>query len=322
MLRRDMLMAASLFATGLPATARAQAWSPDGPVRVVVPFPPGAGIDVLARQLANVVQADLGQPMVVENRPGGGTLVATDAMLRTAPDGQAVLMVANSFTVNPSLHRPSPYDPLRQFTPLALLTEVPHVLVAHPAVAGDFTEFLEKAHRPGPGLSFGSNGQGTSLHLGAEHLKLLAGLNATHVPYRGTPQVMTDLIAGRVDYMYGNLPDVLPMLRDGRLRALALAAPRRSGFLPAVPTLGELGFPAAISDSWYGVVMPAGGRPEVAARLSAAWLAALRRPEVATKLRDQGFDILAQGPDGFATRIRRDVGVYAEVIRVAQLKPE
>ena len=319
MLRRCVLMAAALLAA---PRARAQGWSPEAPLRLVVPFPPGAGIDVLARQLAGVVQGELGQTIVLDNRPGGGTLVATEAMLRTPPDGQAMLMVANSFTVNPSLHRPSPYDPLRQFTPHALLTEVPHVLVAHPALAVDFAEFLAEGRRPGPGLSFGSNGQGTSLHLGAEHLKLLAGLNATHVPYRGTPQVMTDLIAGRVDYMYGNLPDVLPMLRDGRLRALALAAPKRSAFLPDLPTLGELGFPAAISDSWYGVVMPAGGRPEVAARLSAAWLAALGRPEVAAKLREQGFDILGQGPEGFATRIRRDTGVYAEVIRVAQLKPE
>ncbi len=319
MLRRDVLLATLLLAA---PRVRAQSWSPDGPLRVVVPFPPGAGIDVLARQLAGAVQADLGAPLVVENRPGGGTLVATEAMLRTPPDGQAMLMVANSFTVNPSLHRPSPYDPLRQFTPLALLTEVPHVLVAHPALAASFADFLEKGRRPGPGLSFGSNGQGTSLHLGAEHLKLLAGLNATHVPYRGTPQVLTDLLAGRVDWMYGNLPDVLPMLRDGRLRALALAAPKRSGFLAEVPTLGELGFPAAISDSWYGVVMPAGGRPEVAARLGAAWLGALARPELRAKLLDQGFDILGQGPEGFATRIRRDVGLYAEVIRVAQLKPK
>ncbi|MDO9708974.1 tripartite tricarboxylate transporter substrate-binding protein [Paracraurococcus lichenis] len=318
MLRRTALISAALLAAG---PAHAQGWSPTGPVRVVVPFPPGAGIYLLARLLAGAAQPGLGQPVVVENRPGGGTLVATEAMLRTPPDGQAVLMVANSFTVNPSLHQPSPYDPLRHFTPLALLTEVPHVLVAHPALAGSFAEFLEKARRPGPGLSFGSNGQGTSLHLGCEHLKLLAGLNATHVPYRGTPQVMTDLVAGRVDWMYGNLPDVLPMIRDGRLRALALAAPKRSAFLPDLPTLGELGFPAAVSDSWYGVVMPAGGRPEVAARHSAAWLGALRQPEVTAKLRDQGFDILAEGPEGFAARLRRDVAVYAEVIRVAQLQP-
>jgi tripartite-type tricarboxylate transporter receptor subunit TctC len=272
--------------------------------------------------LAPAAGAALGQNVVVENRPGGGTLVATEAMMRTAPDGQSLLMVANSFTVNPSLHQPSPYDPLRNFTPLALLTEVPHVLTVHPAVASSFAEFLQKGRAPGAGFSMGSNGQGTSLHLGAEQLKWLAGLNATHVPYRGTPQELTDLIAGRIDWIYGNLPDVLPMLRDGRLRALALAAPTRSSFLPELPTLGELGFPAAISDSWYGVVMPAGGRPEVAARQSQAWLGALLEPAMKAKLEGLGYGVLGQGPEGMITRIRRDVAVYAEVIRVAQLKPE
>ena len=147
-MRRCMLMAAGLLAA---PTARAQDWSPRGPLRLVVPFPPGAGIDVLARQLAGVVQGELGQTMVVDNRPGGGTLVATEAMLRTPPDGQAMLMVANSFTVNPSLHRPSPYDPLRQFTPLALLTEVPHVLVVHPSVATDFADSSPGPAAPAPG---------------------------------------------------------------------------------------------------------------------------------------------------------------------------
>jgi tripartite-type tricarboxylate transporter receptor subunit TctC len=322
MLRRSFLASVTLLAA--PGLARAQdrRWNPGGPVRLVVPFPPGASIDLVARLLANVAQPALQQNVVVENRPGGGTLVATEAMLRTPPDGQAVLIVANSFTINPSLHKPAPYDPLRQFAPLALLTEVPHVLVAHPSVASSFAEFLELARKPGRGLSFGSNSQGTSLHLGAEHLKMLAGLNATHVPYRGTPQVMTDLLAGRVDYMYGNLPDVLPAIREGKLRALALAAPKRSTFLPDLPTLGELGFPAAISDSWYGMVMPAGGRPEVAARHSEVWLAALRQPDVQAKLSDRGFDILDQGPNEFTTRIRRDMAVYAEVVQAAQLTPD
>jgi tripartite-type tricarboxylate transporter receptor subunit TctC len=319
MLRRDVLLAALLLAA---PRVRAQSWTPDGPLRVVVPFPPGAGIDVLARQLAGAVQADLGAPVVVENRPGGGTLVATEAMLRTPPDGQAMLMVANSFTVNPSLHKPAPYDPLRQFTPLALLTEVPHVLVVHPALATDFAGFLEKARRPGSGLSFGSNGQGTSLHLGAEHLKLLAGLNATHVPYRGTPQVLTDLIAGRVDWMYGNLPDVLPMLRDGRLRALALAAPKRSGFLAEVPTLGELGFPAAISDSWYGVVMPAGGRPEVVARLSQALLKVGEDKNLQEQYKQLGCDAEFLTPAQTVEKVKSDHAKWGKIIKDANIKAE
>jgi tripartite-type tricarboxylate transporter receptor subunit TctC len=259
---------------------------------------------------------------VVENRPGAGTLVATDAMRHTAPDGFAALMVANSFTINPSLHRPAPYEPLRHFTPLALLTETPHVLVARPGLAPDFAAFVARARQPGAGLSFGSPGQGTSHHLGAEQLKLLAGLNATHVPYRVTAQAMADLIAGRVDYLYGNLPDVLPSIRDGKVQALGVAAPHRSALLPDLPTLGELGYPTAISDSWFGIVMPAGGRPEVIQRHVEVWLAALRQPEAEAKLREQGYEILGQGPEALTERIRRDLAVYSEVIARAQLKPE
>jgi len=311
---RRALLAAAL----LPAASHAQPdWSPAAPVRVVVPFPPGAGIDILARILAQAVQPALGQPAIVENRPGAGTLIATEAMARTPPDGLAVLFVANSFVINPHLRPVATYDPLRDFAPVALLTVVPHVLVVHPAVAGDFAGFLARARQPGAGLSFGSNGSGTSLHLGAENLKMLAGLNTTHVPYRGTPQVMTDLIAGRVDWMLGNLPDVLPAIRDGKLRALAMAAPQRTAFLPEVPTTAELGFPAVVSDSNYGVVLPAGARPEVVARHTEAWLATLRRVEVRAKLEDQGFEILALGPAEFAAKIRRDGVMYAAVVKAA-----
>lgn len=311
---RRALLAAGL----LPLGAAAQpAWSPSGPVRVVVPFPPGAGIDSLARVLAQAVAPALGQPAVIENRPGAGTLIATEAMMRSAPDGQSLLFVANSFVINPSLRQAATYDPLRDFTPVALFTIVPHVLVVHPSVAGDFAGFLAKARTPGAGLTFGSNGSGTSLHLGAEQLNMLAGLGSTHVPYRGTPQVMTDLLAGRVHWMYGNLQDVLSLVREGKLNALAMAAPSRTPFLPGVPTTAELGFPAAVTDSNYGLVLPAGARPEVVARHAEAWLATLRRPDVTAKLEDQGYEILGLDAAQFAARIRRDGLAYAAIIKAA-----
>ena len=315
MLHRRALLAAGLLPFAAQAQGWSPSWSPTGPVRVVVPFPPGAGIDILARILAQAVV--LGQPAVIENRPGAGTLIATEAMMRTPPDGQSLLFVANSFVINPNLRQAATYDSLRDFTPVALLTVVPHVLVAHPAVATDFSAFLAKGRAPGAGMSFGSNGSGTSLHLGAEQLKMLAGLNATHVPYRGTPQVMTDLLAGRVDWMVGNLPDVLPAVREGKLRALAMAAPARTPFLPEVPTTAELGFPDAVTDSNYGIVLPAGARPEVVARHAEAWLATLRRPEVRARLEDQGFEILGLDAGAFAARIRRDQVAYAAVVKAA-----
>ncbi|WP_424135223.1 Bug family tripartite tricarboxylate transporter substrate binding protein [Roseomonas chloroacetimidivorans] len=317
MRRRSLLAVPALLAT----PALAQDWKPATPIRFVIPFPPGSSIDLVGRLVADGAQPVLGQNVVVENRPGAGTLVAVQAVKAMPPDGQSVLVVANSFTVNPNLHKPKPYDPLADFTPLALLVEMPHVMVCHPSVAANFQEFIAKARQPGPGLSFGSNGQGTSQHMGMEHLKLMAGLNAQHVPYRGTPQMMTDLITGRVDYTFANLPDVLQGIREKQITPLGIIAKQRHRLLPDVPTFIELGYPQAVSDSWYGVVMPAGAKPEVAAALSKAWLDSLNRPATKAKMEEVGLDILAGGPDALVTRIKRDTAIYAEVVRAANLQP-
>ncbi|WP_458093503.1 Bug family tripartite tricarboxylate transporter substrate binding protein [Roseomonas sp. WA12] len=315
MRRRSLLAMPAL----LSAPALAQDWRPAAPVRFVIPFPPGSSIDLVGRMVAEGAQ--LGQNVVVENRPGAGTLVAVQAVKVMPPDGQAVVMVANSFTVNPTLHKPKPYDPLADFTPLALLVEMPHVMVCHPGVAANFAEFVAKARQPGTGLSFGSNGQGTSQHIGMEHLKLMAGLNAQHIPYRGTPQMMTDLLTGRIDYTFANLPDVLSPIRERQVVPLGIVAKERHRLLPDVPTFIELGYPQAVSDSWYGVVMPAGARPEVAAALGKAWLDSLNRPATRARMEEVGLDILAGGPDALTTRIRRDTAIYAEVVRAANLQP-
>ena len=315
MRRRSLLAMPAL----LSAPALAQDWRPAAPVRFVIPFPPGSSIDLVGRMVAEGAQ--LGQNVVVENRPGAGTLVAVQAVKAMPPDGQTVLVVANSFTVNPTLHKPKPYDPLADFTPLALLVEMPHVMVCHPGLATNFAEFIARARQPGPGLSFGSNGQGTSQHMGMEHLKLMAGLNAQHVPYRGTPQMMTDLLTGRVDYTFANLPDVLSPIRERQVVPLGIVAKERHRLLPDVPTFIELGYPQAVSDSWYGVVMPAGARPEVAAALGKAWLDSLNRPATRARMEEVGLDILAGGPDALTARIRRDTAIYAEVVRAANLQP-
>jgi tripartite-type tricarboxylate transporter receptor subunit TctC len=309
----------ALLSAPAPNSALAQDWRPAAPVHFVIPFPPGSSIDLVGRLVAEGAQ--LGQNVVVENRPGAGTLVAVQAVKAMPPDGQTVLVVANSFTVNPTLHKPKPYDPLADFTPLALLVEMPHVMVCHPGIATSFAELIAKARQPGPGLSFGSNGQGTSQHMGMEHLKLMAGLNAQHIPYRGTPQMMTDLLTGRIDYTFANLPDVLSPIRERQVVPLGIVAKERHRLLPDVPTFIELGYPQAVSDSWYGVVMPAGARPEVAAALGRAWLDSLNRPATRARMEEVGLDILAGGPDALATRIRRDTAIYAEVVRAANLQP-
>ncbi|WP_424811546.1 Bug family tripartite tricarboxylate transporter substrate binding protein [Roseococcus sp. YIM B11640] len=317
MLRRTVLTLPGLLAT----PALAQSWKPNAPLRYVVPFPPGSSFDLVGRVVAEGASPILGQTVVVENRPGAGTLVAVQAVKVLPPDGQSILMVANSFTVNPSLHQPKPYDAQTDFDPLALLVETPHVLVCHPSVASDFAGFLAKARQAGRGLSFGSNGNGTSQHMGMEQLKILARLNAEHVPYRGVPPMLTDLLAGRVDYTLGNLSDVLPGVRDGNLVALGIVSSSRHRLLPNVPTLAELGFPQLVSDTWYGVVMPTGGRPEVKAALTAALIEAIGRPVTRARMADMGLDVIAQGPAELAARIQRDTATYAEVVRTANITP-
>ncbi|RVT96703.1 tripartite tricarboxylate transporter substrate binding protein [Rhodovarius crocodyli] len=318
MYRRSLMALPGLLAT----PALAQSWRPTAPVRYVVPFPPGSSFDLVGRLVSEGVAATLGQSVVVENRPGAGTLVAVQAVKVMPPDGQTVVMVANSFTVNQTLHQPRPYDAERDFDPLALLVETPHVLVCHPSFATDFASFLAKAKAPGAGVVFGSNGQGTSQHMGLEHLKLLAGLNAEHVPYRGVAPMMTDLLAGRVNYTLANLPDALDPIRDGRLVGLGIVSATRHRLVPNLPTMAEQGFPQLVSDTWYGVVMPSGGRPEVKAALSAAIIGAIGKPELKPRLEGMGLDVMAQGPAQLAERIRRDTVTYAEVVRLANLKPE
>jgi tripartite-type tricarboxylate transporter receptor subunit TctC len=318
--RRSLLALASLLPT--PALAQSGRWQPNAPIRYVVPFPPGSAVDLVGRLTAEAAGPLLGQNVIVENRPGAGTLVAVQAVKTMPPDGQTLLMVANSFTINQTLHRPQPYDASADFDPLALLVGTPHVLVCHPSVASDFVAFLAKAKMPGAGLSFGSNGQGTSQHMGLEHLKVLAGLNAEHVPYRGVPPMLTDLITGRVHYTFANLPDILQAVRDQRLVALGIVAATSHRLLPDVPTLASLGLPQLVNDTFYGVVMPAGASREVRTVLASALLEGIGHSNVRERMDTAGLDIMAQGGDALAARIRRDTEIYASVIRDANLKPE
>ncbi len=318
--RRVALLA---LIAALPAPARTQGsgWNPTAPVRVVVPQPPGGTMDLLARQLGQTLQADFGQPVVIENRTGAGTMIGTEAVARAAPDGHTVLIAANSLTINAALQPNAGYDPLRDFAPIALLTVVPHVLVAHPRVAADFAGFLAAARRTGAGLSFGSYGNGTSNHLGAEHLKMLAGLNATHVPYRGV-QAYPDLHAGRIDFMFSNLPNVLQPAAAGQIRPLAIAAPRRSPHLPEVPTLAELGFPGLESDTFVGLWAPAGTPAHALARLAEAVGGVLRCPDMAERFRLAGIPVVADGPEGLSARVAREVPLWREVIRRVKIAAE
>ncbi len=314
------LGAASL---ALPGLARAQAaWAPTQPVRVIIPFPPGGTMDPVVRIVQEILTRDLGQPVVVEHRPGGATVVGTQEAHRAPADGHTMIMVANSFAANVTLRQNTPYNGLRDFAPLVMATVVPHVLAVHPSVARDFSGFLEAGRRAGAGLSFGSYGIGTSNHLGGEQFREIARLNATHVPYTSPSQAHTDLVGGRLQFMLANLPDMIQPAQLGQVRAVAISAERRVRELPDTPTMAELGFPLVLSDSWFGLVCRSAVPAAARARLEAAWIAALNRPEVRGRLEEMGFTVLAHPAERFGQEIRRYADVYAEVIRANNIRVE
>lgn len=313
--RRPLLALPAALAA--PRLGRAADWRPRGPVTIILPITPGGASDAMFRTLQAGFQAAMGQPLVIDYRPGGGTVIGTEMAARAAPDGHTLGLAANSTLINQVLHGARlPYRVFEDFAPVARLGIVPHMLVCHPALAEDFQGFLRVARARRGGLSYASYGQGTSNHLGFEQLRLLAGFEATHVPYRGGPPAYTDLVAGRVDAMFMNMPGVFRQVEAGAMRALAIAASAPSPRVPA-PTLASLGFGEVLSNTWTGVLAPAGTPEPVLATLEAVFLGLLREPAIAARLEEIGFTLLAEGRAAFAAGMRRDFAVYAEVVRRA-----
>ena len=317
--RRSLTLALPFLA----GPARAQgAWSPSGPIRIIIPFTAGGAMDPVVRLAQAALQADLGQPIVMDYRPGGATVVGTQEVARAAPDGHTLVMIANSFAANITLRPSTPYNPLRDFAPICMATVAAHVLVVHPSVATDFAGLVAAGKRPGAGLSFGSYGIGTSNHLGGQQFVDAAGLNATHVPYNGNAPANNDLMGNRIQFMFATKPDVLQMIQGGQMRAIGIAAETRAPELPQIPTMAELGYPHVLSDSWFGLVARADVPAAARARLEAAWVSALTQPEVRARLEAVGYTVLAHGAERFGVEIRRYADTYAQVIRANNLRVE
>lgn len=308
-------------AWGLASPGAAQA---PRPLRLIVPFTPGGSTDILARALAPKLQAALGQNVVIDNKPGaGGSLGALEAA-RAAPDGHTLLMGhIGTLAVNPALFPNLAYDPLKSFTPVAYVARVPNVLVV-PAGAPwkDFAAFLQGV-RASPGrYSFSSGGNGSAAHITMELLKLRARLFMLHIPYRGSAPSITDLIAGQVQATFTGAPAVLPHVRSGRLRALAVSSAQRLPQLPDIPTVAEAGVPGFEADQWYGLVAPAGTPAARVAQLNAEVNKALALPEVAQQLATEGAVPMPGAPEAFAQLIRRELPRWAEVVKAGQVKPD
>jgi len=317
--RRHLLLAALGWSAARAAHAQA-----GKPIRLIVPFTPGGSTDILARALAPRLGAALGLHVLVDNKPGAGGSVGASEAAKAEPDGNVLLMGhIGTLAVNPAIYPRLAYDPLKSFTPVAGVARVPNVLVVSAtSPARSFKDFLALARaRPGQ-LSFSSGGNGSAAHITFEYLKLRARIFLLHIPYRGTAPSVTDLIAGNVDATFTGAPAVLPHVKSGRLRALAVSSPQRIPALPDVPTVAENGFPGWEADQWYGVVAPAGTPAAVVNRLNAEINKALTLPDVAQQLAVEGALPMPGTPRAFGELIQRELPRWAEVVKAGQVKPD
>jgi tripartite-type tricarboxylate transporter receptor subunit TctC len=306
------------IAFAFPAVAISQVY-PSKPVRVIIPYPPGSTPDIVGRTVSDRLQKALGQPFVVENRTGAGGNIGTEAVAKSAPDGHTLLVAVNGpVAVNKHLYKSLPYDPDKDLLPISLLASAPQMLVVKPDLnVSDFKSFLQYAKKNPGRLSYASVGGGSASHLTMELLKSDAGLFIVHIPYRGFPPAVTDMLAGNIDTMFAIIPAVLPHVKAGKMKALAVTALKRNQMAPEIPSLAELGYPQLESLAWIGLLAPAGTSPEIIGRLSAETVRGMRAADVRELLGRQGFDVVASSPQEFARWIRAESEKWAKVIRVS-----
>ena len=311
-----------LFAGAMIAPLYAQTY-PAKPVRFILPFPPGGPTDILGRAVGQKLSEALGQPVVVDNRPGAGGNVGTEFAAKQAPDGYAIALVSPALIYSPSLYKKLGYDPVRDFAPIALVAQIPNVLLVHPTVPAKNLKELVQLAKAHPGkLNFGSGGLGTGQHLAGETLKVLAKVNMVHVPYKGSNQAMMGMMGGEVDMVVIGIPPALQQIQTGRVRALAVLAAERSAALPNVPSAKEAGFPGYEVLSWYGVVTPAGTPREIVNRLNSELVKIMRSPAGSERIVSAGFDTMSSTPEQFAEFIKAELARGARIIKAAGIQPE
>ncbi|KDD27325.1 tripartite tricarboxylate transporter substrate binding protein [Bordetella bronchiseptica] len=306
----------------LAAPAAVAAPFPDRPVRLVVPYPPGGGADIFARTLSEPLAAQLGQPVIVENRPGANGIIGTDAVARAAPDGYTILL-GNSGpnAINQAIYPDLPYDAVDSFEEVSLIGYTTHVLVVHPGVqARSVTELIALARRSPGQLNFASTGQGGTPHLAGELFKLMTGTDMVHVPYKGASPSNADVIAGQVQLTFNTLPPLMASIRAGKVRALAVTGKQRSQLLPEVPTIDEAGVAGYDVQTWYGIHAPAGTPAAVVDRLNQALVAVLSNAQVRAALVGQGYEVATSTPGEFSRMVRDDVAKWRKVVKEAKVK--
>jgi tripartite-type tricarboxylate transporter receptor subunit TctC len=327
-----MLTRREIFALGLTgwgayargsAPVLAQDW-PNQPIRLVVPFAAGGSTDALARRLAEKLRVSLGQSVVVENRGGAGGTIGSDFVAKSAPDGHTLLMgVTGTHGVAPSLFPNLPYHPLRDFTPVSLVVTAPLVLVCHPDVeAKTLGEFVALAKARPNTLTYGTPGNGTSMHLTGVMFDLKAGTKLVHVPYRGSALALTDLMGGRISTMFGDLLVVMPQVKAGAIRPIAVTSRSRNPLLPNVPTMDEAGLPGFESLSWQGLFAPVGTPPAIVERLSREVRAAMESADVKEFFAAQGFYVSGGPPAELQALVSSEIARWAEIVKAGNVRPD
>ncbi len=305
------------------ATCAVAATYPEKPVRMVVPFPPGGGTDVVARAIALKLTEQWGQSVVVDNRPGAASMVGTEMLARAVPDGYTLGFVSMSHTINPSIYKKLPFDPIADFSPVVLAATAPNVLVVSPGVGAKSVAELVQIAKSRPGkLNFPSSGNGGVSHLSMEMFRYAAGIDIVHVPYRGAGPALTALLANETQLMMATTPVALPQMKAGRLIALATTGLKRSSLAPEIPTVAEAGYPGFEADTWYGMLAPAKVPPALVNQANAAVTKMLTQADFKERLAHEGAQPAGGTPTQFAAHIKSEIEKWAKIVRMAKVKIE
>jgi tripartite-type tricarboxylate transporter receptor subunit TctC len=311
----------AIAASSLPGRARAAGY-PDRPIKLIVPFAPGGPTDIMARILGTYLGEALGGTIVVENRPGGGGNIGIGVAAHAEPDGYTLLVTSSAYVVNPGLYAKIPYDPYRDFAAIAELGTSPNVILVDPKLGvNSIADLIARAKADPNELNYASPGLGTTPHLSGELFKIVGGVEITHVPFSGAGPAIQALLGGTTQLAFAALPPARPHIESGALKALAVTGTHRWFDLPEVPTMVELGYTDFISDTFQGFLAPAKTPPSVVELVSARSIEILKRPKIVEQLRNDGFEVLANGPDGMRRRIDDEVPKWRDIIRKAGIKP-
>jgi tripartite-type tricarboxylate transporter receptor subunit TctC len=296
---------------------------PDRPIRIIVPFPAGDGIDLQARLIGQRLAERWGQQVIVDNRPGAGTLIGTEAATKAPADGYTILVVTTTFTINPSLHPKVPYDPLRDFAPLTQTTAIPLIVVATPGLpAKDLQDVLALARARPSQVTMGNSGIGTAAHVGMELLQGMARVEFLHVPYKGIPPAMLDLLSGQLQLLCTSPAQVMGQIREGKVKPIVVTGAKRMAQLPNVGTVQEAGIPGYETNAWIGMVVPAATPRDIVQKLNREIAAILATPELRTRLMNDGSEVVGSTPEAFGAHIRAELEKWARVIKTAGIKPQ